>query len=240
MRIRVLCLLAVASFLLLSVAGVTQASVNQPPVADAGPDLTGTTSVAMTLDGSSSYDIDGTIVLYEWDFESDGVYDFSSATSAVTSYAYTVLGVYTATLRVTDDGGLTDTDTTIVAIFNQPPVADADGPYTGTVGIPVTLDASGSWDPDDNIILYEWDLDNDGEFDDATGVTATVAFWSTGTYVVGLRVTDEYGDADMDVAIVTITEANGVPEFPLTLPVLTSLAAALYLALKKRIGKKLE
>ncbi len=55
---------------------------------------------------------------------------------------------------------------------NEPPVADADGPYVGDVGEPVSLDGSGSFDPDlapDQIVSYAWDLDNDGQFDDAAG-----------------------------------------------------------------------
>jgi hypothetical protein len=45
---------------------------------------------------------------------------------------------------------------------NQPPVAKANGPYSGTVGSPITFDASGSYDPDGSIVSYEWDWNNDG------------------------------------------------------------------------------
>ncbi|NIM96074.1 MAG: PKD domain-containing protein [Anaerolineales bacterium] len=92
---------------------------------------------------------------------------------------------------------------------NQSPFALAGGPYEGYEGSPVPLDASGSSDPDDNIVLYEWDLDNDGEFDDAEGITTEVTYSDNGLYVVGLRVTDEYGESDTDTA--DVTELNIPP-----------------------------
>jgi PKD repeat protein len=87
---------------------------------------------------------------------------------------------------------------------NLPPVADADGPYAVDEGDTVTLDASGSSDPDDNIVLYEWDTDNDGQYDDATGVTTDVTFDDNGSFTVGLKVTDDYGESDTDTAEVSV------------------------------------
>jgi hypothetical protein len=66
-----------------------------------------------------------------------------------------------------------------------PPVADPNGPYEGTVGTPIQLDGSKSYDPEstmfppdhpwyETISTYEWDLDYDGikeHFNvDATGI----------------------------------------------------------------------
>jgi hypothetical protein len=85
-----------------------------------------------------------------------------------------------------------------------PPVADIGGPYASGEGETFTLDASGSYDPDDDIALYEWDLDDDGEYDDATGVTTTAAFEDNGVYTIGLKVTDGYGDYDTDSTSVTV------------------------------------
>jgi hypothetical protein len=49
----------------------------------------------------------------------------------------------------------------------QPPKAEAGGPYCAPVGVPVTLNASGSTD-DQQIVLYQWDINNDGEYEIST------------------------------------------------------------------------
>jgi PKD repeat protein len=71
----------------------------------------GDAPLTVELDGSASYDLDGYIVLYEWDFESDGVYDYESATDGTTDTTYYTQGTYNATLRVTDDDGFQDVAT---------------------------------------------------------------------------------------------------------------------------------
>ena len=79
---------------------------NQPPIAIASGPHMGTTNDEILLDGSKSYDPDGTIGLYEWDFTSDGVYDWSSTTTGQVTHIYADPGEYTATLQVTDNKGL--------------------------------------------------------------------------------------------------------------------------------------
>jgi hypothetical protein len=87
---------------------------------------------------------------------------------------------------------------------NQPPVADAGGPYSGYAGSSISLSASNSTDPDNNIMSYEWDLDNDGQYDDASGVTVTTSFNQVGNHIVGLRVTDVDGLSDTDTVTLTV------------------------------------
>ncbi len=64
------------------------------------------------------------------------------------------------TLTVTDDAGGSDTATTTATIdaANQAPTADPNGPYTGTVGVAVTFDGSGSTDPDGTIVCLRLGL----------------------------------------------------------------------------------
>ena len=93
------------------------------PIADANGPYEGEVGKAVTLDGSGSFDSDGYIALYEWDFEGDGVFDFSSAEST-TSHIYATAFTGVVILRVTDNEGNTDTDEasiTIVQTDNIPP-----------------------------------------------------------------------------------------------------------------------
>ena len=87
----------------------------------------------------------------------------------------------------------------------SPPTADAGGPYTTNEGTDVTLDGTGSSDPDNDITTYAWDFDNDGACDDATG--AKPSFTTVGqddTKTVKLCVTDAVGLTAEDTATVTV------------------------------------
>lgn len=72
-------------------------------------------------------------------------------------------------------------------------------------GTDVTLSASGT-DPQGGAVTYAWDLDNDGQFDDATGATATfTAVGQDGQYPVAVQATDPAGASGTDTATVTVT-----------------------------------
>jgi hypothetical protein len=95
------------------------------------------------------------------------------------------------------------------------PVADAGGPYATNEGEDVTLDATGSTDPGGGaIVLYEWDFDNDGQYDDATGPTPSFdRVGQDGVYPVGLRVTNAGGISA--TASTTVTVHNVLPSVSL-------------------------
>ncbi|WP_218933932.1 CotH kinase family protein [Rubripirellula lacrimiformis] len=95
--------------------------------------------------------------------------------------------------------------TNVNANSNVGPVADAAGPYSGLVDDTITLTAAGSSDSDGFITSYAWDLDNDGQYDDATGVTATFLAASVGSFTVGVQVTDDRDAVSVDTATVTVS-----------------------------------
>jgi len=179
---------------------------NTPPIAE----LTADPTTAFPWDliefsAQGSYDPDGTIVKYEWDFDGDSIYELDTGTSDTASHAYEVPGNYVASVRVTDDGGKTDAAAVTITVEefpggNQPPVADLSAdPTEGMSPLDVTLDASGSVDPDGIIMKYEWDWEGDSEYDEETGVDEDVLVheYSEGTYIPSLKVTDNEGAVDI-------------------------------------------
>jgi hypothetical protein len=89
----------------------TDDSSNQSPVADAGSDQTITLGDFVALDGSKSYDPDGTILSYVWSFENGETIDGVSAT-----HMYNSVGNHMVTLMVTDDHGAIGSDSTVIAV----------------------------------------------------------------------------------------------------------------------------
>jgi len=88
----------------------------------------------------------------------------------------------------------------------QLPTADAGGPYTTPEGTDVMVSAAGSTDPDGGALTYAWDFDDDGAYDDATGVTAAFDLvGQDGTFTIGVKATDPDGGYDTDTATVNVT-----------------------------------
>ena len=67
---------------------------------------------------------------------------------------------------------------------SDPPVAHAGGSYTVDEGGSVTLDGSASTDPENALVAWEWDLDNNGSYE-TSGVTALFDAAADGVFTVG-------------------------------------------------------
>jgi len=84
-----------------------------PPVAEAGGPYLVQVNYSVTLDGSASYDPDGTIVSYDWSFG-----DNTTGSGVSVSHTYTAVGIYSATLTVADDSGIQASDITMVVVYD--------------------------------------------------------------------------------------------------------------------------
>ena len=113
---------------------------------------------------------------------------------------------------MTDDDGATDVATATVVVTNQPPVAEAGGPYNGNQGVAMPVFAFGSNDPDGSLVSYEWDCDNNGTYEvTTTSPTGTTCTFSTiGTYTINLQVTDDDGATATDSATALIGNQDPV------------------------------
>ena len=97
------------------------------PVAIAGDDITVNSGDDDVKFRGRGTDEDGNIALYEWDFDGDGIYDWSSSENGRTTYIYNNKGTFTAVLRVTDNDGFTSTDHLVVTIGRSSDGGDDDG-----------------------------------------------------------------------------------------------------------------
>ncbi len=192
-----------------SIATKSVTILNRAPTAN----FTQEPAAPLTLEAvtftSSSTDPDGSISTFAWDLDNDGSFDDGAGSSAQRTFADD--GTYTIGLRVTDDDGGTSEISKVVSVTNRPPVASFN--YSPLTVNPFdTVDfASSSTDPDGLLAAYAWDLDGDGQFDDATGaqVQRRNAFRTVGTHTVRLRVTDD--DGATNVATVEVFVGNRPP-----------------------------
>ncbi|MFP3953928.1 MAG: PKD domain-containing protein [Candidatus Acetothermia bacterium] len=154
----------------------------------------------VSFDASESYDPDGTIKSYHWDFN-----DGSTASALRVSHTFLNSGSYVVELIVTDNDGKTDSmkKTINVSSFsNQSPTAGFTAqPTIGKPPLYVSFDASESYDPDGYVKNYEWDYD-DGSTD--YGVSPGHTFTAAGRYTVELTVTDNYGKEDTASASIDV------------------------------------
>jgi len=124
-----------------------------------------------------------------------------------------------------EDGGDLDyyVDRVVIGggLCNAAPVADAGGPYTTAEGTDAALDATGSSDPDGDLLIYEWDFDGDGVHDDATGPNPSfTTVGQDGVFTVEVKVTDPKGLSDTDTTTVTVDNvAPAITTLSVTSPV---------------------
>ena len=138
-------------------------NINQSPIADAGLDQTVQENSPVTLDGTGSYDPDLEALTYQWTQVGGSPITLINANTALPSFTAPMVGTVGATLTfqliVTDVNSvpsIPDTVTVVVTNVNQPPVADAGTDQTVNENTIVTLNGTGSFDPDSDPITYAW------------------------------------------------------------------------------------
>ncbi len=99
------------------------------PVAliDATP-LAGNEPLQVNFSAGNSFDSDGNITLYEWDFDGDGIFDTTGLTA---SFLYTVPGVFNPRLKVTDETGLSAFASIELIVGNSIPQVIIEQPLNG-------------------------------------------------------------------------------------------------------------
>lgn len=156
-----------------------------------------------SFDATPSYDPDGNIASYLWDFGDGG-----AGSGPVVDHTYESDGQYVVKLTVIDSQGLSSAATMDVEALNPPPSATFTYSPRSAMGEEyvvgasewITFDASGSTD-DGTVEYCDWNF-GDGCTD--TGFSVQHRFLWPGTYNVVLTVTDEDGGASTFIRAVKI------------------------------------
>lgn len=201
--------LSSAEILSIFSAGADGKCHGQPPVADAGGLYSAIEGGTIELDATGSSDPDGGTLTFEWDLDGDG--EFNDATGARPVFSAESLDgpdTVEISLRVTDDGNLSHTDSGTINISNVAPTVGAITAPVDPTAVNTVINVSANF-TDPGVLdthMAEWDW---GDFSTSAGtvtetngsgtVTGSHAYSDAGVYIVTLTVTDDDGDSDSSV-----------------------------------------
>ena len=196
-------------------------TIKTAPIAVAGKDQ----SIVLPqdsafLDGSKSYDKNGSITSYKWTKLSGPANNNITTVSSKTTWIKKLTeGKYVFELSVINNYKLTATDTLTIYVdktkIARPP--DAQAGLDQNIQLPnssVTLDGSASSDPDNDISDYLWTrIKGTGNtiYTSPANAITDITKLTAGLHVFELRVTDATGLLDRDTLTVQVNEAPGVP-----------------------------
>ncbi|HAQ20840.1 MAG TPA: hypothetical protein DCR40_16650 [Prolixibacteraceae bacterium] len=196
---------------------VTVLQVNKAPVANAGPDQTVNEGAIVSLDGSTSSDPDGNPLTYKWTAPA-GI-SLSSTTVAKPTFTapeVTINTSYTLSLIVNDGLADSPTDQVVITVkqVNKLPVANAGANQSVNEGVLVTLDGTGSSDPDGNPLTYLWTAPAGITLSSTTAnkPTFTAPDVAADTdYTFSLVVNDGTANSTPDEVKITVKQGNQAP-----------------------------
>ncbi|MGD8565962.1 MAG: PKD domain-containing protein, partial [Candidatus Bathyarchaeota archaeon] len=164
------------------------------------------TGDTVTFNASNSYDPDGTITIYNWNFG-----DGSNGTGIITTHSYADSGTFSVILTVTDNDELSDSMTTNITVLNRVPVASfSESAVSVLTGESISFNASSSFDLDGSIVSFWWDF---GDGSNSSGVTVSHSYVGDGVYTVTLTVTDDDGASDSVQSTKTVLNRAPVASF---------------------------
>jgi len=201
-----------------------QAPQNQYPVANAGSNISNAKiGETLNFNGSSSYDNDGAIVGYTWNFG-----DGSTGSNVTTTHSYSTAGTYQVVLTVRDNSGATSTSSITVTVINIP-VVNSTPPYQNQYSNDVKIteilpNPSGSNSENEYIKIYNsstkelnlrnWSLDDeDGgskpyviDYDLIIKPNSSLTFYSADTKILLNNDGDQARLFDSDKKIISQVE----------------------------------
>jgi hypothetical protein len=196
---------------------VTVKQINKAPVANAGSDQTVNEKAQVTLNGSASSDPDGDTLTYLW----TAPVGISLSSNNVPNPTFSSPEVKKDTTLifklVVNDGSVNssfDEVSILVKQVNQQPTANAGNDQIVDEGYPLTLDGSGSTDPDGDPLTYQWTSPQGIALSSNTVVKPTLTapeVTNDTTFTFALVVTDGIISSTTSYVQITVKQVNKVP-----------------------------
>lgn len=198
-------------------------AANNGPSANAGPDREVDENVQLTLTCSGS-DPDGDSLMYTWTQVSGPAVEITNPNNPVLSFVSPTV-VKTTILEfncTVTDGALSSSDSVSVTVLNTLTldiVADAGEDRIVDENKTISLDGSGSHDPENQPLTYTW-TQLSGESVSLNNVNSITPNFTSPTVVNGqikiltfeLVVSDDNGRSDSDTVTITVDPINAPPE----------------------------
>ena len=223
---------------------VLVSTVYAPPSADAGTNQSVNVGSAASLDGAGSSSPEGNSLSYKWSLiaqPAGSTATLNNANSQNASFTLDKRGAYVAQLIVND--GQTDSAprTVMVTSSNRAPVADAGPAQSPSVGSTVTLDGSGSADPDGYPLSYQWRFTSipngsTATLADANSVAPTFKADILGTFTLELVVSDGLLTSAPSTVTITVVPNTSITFSPSPLDMNGNATASLIVTLGQTAG----
>ena len=190
---------------------------NVAPTCNAGAAKTGNEGASISFSGTFTDPGIKDTFTCSWNYGDGSLTAFAACTSPnTTSHAYADNAVYTVTLTVRDKDGGQCVNTTKATVANVAPVADAGGPYSGVVDLPIAFTGTFTDPGVLDTFTCQWNF-GDGTNTSYTDCTspnaASHAYLNSGAYTVTFNVKDKDGAVGSDTATANVSPFSGTKVF---------------------------
>ena len=155
---------------------------------------------AVTFNATCSYDPDGWIVNYTWNFGDSNV---TTVTYPIITHHYDTFGNYNVTLTVTDNDRIANSKSRAVWVREHPVARFTYSPFYPKVCEEVVFDASDSTPDGGHIVNYTWNF-GDSNITTVTDSVITHRYANHGNYAATLNVTDSEGKWDTESKMINV------------------------------------